>query len=115
MIPVTDLLAAVLLVAGTLLALVAAVALWHFPGIYARLHAAGKPTTLGAVLVLGGAALRMSDPADSVKLVLVIHLQLVTTPLAAHFIGRAARRSGQPMGSGQAPPVAPAGTTKDRA
>jgi multicomponent Na+:H+ antiporter subunit G len=104
----TDLLSAVLLVAGTLLALIAAVALWHFPGIYARLHAAGKPTTLGAVLILSGAALRMSDPADAIKLILVAVFQLLTTPLGAHFIGRAARRSGQEMSSDQAPPPAPA-------
>lgn len=89
-----DVLATVLVLSGTALAVLAAVGLQRFPDVFARMHAATKPATLGLLLVLLGAALRMQTPSDIAKLILVGVLMFVTAPVAAHMISRAAYRSG---------------------
>ncbi len=79
---------------GSLLLLLAAVGLLRLPDVFARMHAATKPATLGLVLVLAAAAVRVDDPGDVAKLLLVVALQFLTAPVAAHMIGRAAYRAG---------------------
>jgi multicomponent Na+:H+ antiporter subunit G len=88
---------AVLLLAGSLLAVLAGVGLQRFPDVFARIHAATKATTLGLVLIVLGAALRIGDAGDAAKLALVAILQFVTAPVAAHMVGRASYRAGTEM------------------
>lgn len=95
-----DVIGAALLLAGISLNLVAAVGIVRFPDLYARMHAATKPATLGMVLVLAGAATRVDNPSDIAKLVLVAGLQFLTNPVGAHMIGRASHRAGVPMAEG---------------
>lgn len=84
-----------LIVAGAFLALVAAIGLQRFDDVLARMHAATKPATLGLLLIVIGASLVLREPGSILKLVLVILLQMVTAPVGAHLVGRAAIRSGQ--------------------
>ncbi len=90
----TDAIAAVLILVGVALAVTAGLGLQRFPDVFARMHAATKPATLGLVLVLAGAALRVEDPGDVAKLLLVLVLQFITAPVGAHMVGRAAYRAG---------------------
>ncbi len=90
----SSVIASVLLLAGVGLSVVAGLGLQRFPDVFARMHAATKPATLGLVLVLAGAALRVDDTGDVAKLLLVVALQFVTAPVGAHMIGRAAYRAG---------------------
>jgi multicomponent Na+:H+ antiporter subunit G len=90
-----DVLAAICLVAGALLSLTAGVALVRFPDLPSRMHAATKPQVLGLLLVLLGCGLRLRDSVDITTLLLVAVFQLVTAPVAAHMVGRAAYRAGQ--------------------
>ena len=83
-----------LMLTGTLLAVLAGVGLHRFPDVFARMHAATKPATLGLVLVLAGAALQVDRPGSIAKLLLVVAFQFVTAPVGAHMIGRAAYRAG---------------------
>ena len=48
------------------------VGLYRLPDVYARMHAATKPATLGVALCLAGAAVRADDPSDVAKLVAAI-------------------------------------------
>jgi multicomponent Na+:H+ antiporter subunit G len=89
-----DALSAVLLLGGVFLSVVAGLGVVRFPDVFSRMHAATKPATLGLLLVLLGAALRMDDGSDAVKMLLVAAFQFLTAPVAAHMIGRAAYRSG---------------------
>lgn len=89
-----DALSGVLLLGGVLLAVVAAIGLVRFPDVFSRMHAATKPATLGLLLIVVGASLRMDDRSDTVKLLLVAAFQFITAPVAAHMIGRAAYRAG---------------------
>jgi multicomponent Na+:H+ antiporter subunit G len=93
-----DVLSGVMMLTGALLALIAGIGLQRFDDVFARMHAATKPATLGLALVLGGAALRLPDSGDVAKLLLVIVLQLATAPVGSHLIGRAAYRAGTELG-----------------
>lgn len=90
---VIDALSGALLLSGGLACLSGALGLFRLPDLPARLQAATKPQTLGLVLVLLGAALRV--PVDgAAMLVLVIAFQLGTAPVISQVAGRSAHRSG---------------------
>jgi multicomponent Na+:H+ antiporter subunit G len=61
----------------------------RMPDVYTRLHAASKVAFLG-VGSIAIAAMLVSDQASIMRLVLLIMLMLVTTPMSSHAIGRAA-------------------------
>lgn len=89
-----DLLLGITLLLGCALAFVASIGLHRFPDVFCRMHAATKPATLGLFLVLIAVGGRLQLPGDVVKLVLVAALQLLTAPVGAHMVGRAAYRAG---------------------
>ena len=86
--------AAVLLLSGTFLTVTAVVGLYRLPDIYARMHAATKPATLGITLCLLGAALTVDDVDVATKLLLAAVFQLLTAPVSGHLLGRAAHDTG---------------------
>lgn len=94
---VAEVIAAVLMLVGAALALLGAVGLQRFPDVFARMHAATKPVTLGLACVLLGAAILQPDPTARVKLLVAAALQFITAPVGAHMIGRAAYRAGTEM------------------
>lgn len=87
---VLDVIGSVLMLSGALIAIIAAVGLHRLPDVYARMHVATKPATLGITLCLTGAALRADSASTATKLMLAVVFQLVTTPAAGHLLGRAA-------------------------
>lgn len=89
-----DVLAGTMMTIGALLALIAGAGLQQFPDVFARMHAATKPATLGLALVLTGAALRMPNAGAVIKLLLVILFMFITAPVGSHLVGRAAYRAG---------------------
>jgi multicomponent Na+:H+ antiporter subunit G len=92
---VADLAAAVCIVLGALLALIAAIGVLRLPDLLTRMHAATKPQVLGTVLVMTGVALRLRDPGVVGMLVLVVLLQMATSVVSSHMVGRASFRAGQ--------------------
>jgi len=92
---VLDVLAAVCLGIGVLLAVVAALGVLRLPDVLTRLHAAAKPQALGVVLVAVGVGLAVRTPAAVGVVTLVVVFQLTTAPVAAHMVGRAAYRTGK--------------------
>lgn len=82
----------VLVVLGAAWALLAAVGVLKLDDVYTRMHALTKSTTLGLLLILGGAAVHLGG-ADAAKLALVGVLVFITVPVGAHLIGRAVHQS----------------------
>lgn len=80
---------------GVVFLLLSAVGAVRLPDVFARMHAGSKAATLGLSLVLVGVAI--ARPEARTALLLAIVFQLVTGPLAAHALGRAAYRNGVPM------------------
>lgn len=92
--------AATLMTIGAVLAVIAGLGLQRFPDVFARMHAATKPATLGLALVLAGAAMLVPDVGGKSKLLLIIALQFLTVPVGAHLVGRAAYRAGTELAPG---------------
>ena len=94
---VLDVIAAVLMLAGAAVTVIAAIGLHRMPDVYARMHVATKPATFGIALCLLGAALGADSASTATKLVLAIVFQLVTAPVAGHLLGRAAHAANAPQ------------------
>lgn len=92
-----DVVVSVLLLTGVALSILAGVGLQRFPDVFARMHAATKPATLGLVLILVATSLRLRDGGDITKLLVTAAAQFITAPLGAHMVGRAAHRAGDQM------------------
>jgi len=88
-----DVLSAVCLLLGAALSLAAGIGVLRFPDVLSRMHAASKPQVLGLLLILLGVGLRLRTGIDVTTLLLVAVFQLVTAPVAAHMVGRAAYRT----------------------
>jgi len=61
----------------------------RLPDTYTRLHAASKMVFLGVMPLLLASALT-GEPEVILRVVLIAFFLLVTTPVSAHMIGRAA-------------------------
>jgi len=61
----------------------------RLPDTYTRLHAASKMVFLGVMPLLLASALT-GEPEVILRVVLIAFFLLVTTPISAHMIGRAA-------------------------
>ncbi len=92
--------AALSILAGVLVMLIAGVGVLRMPDTLTRASAATKATGLGAGLILLGVGIAIGTPNAIVKVALAIALQVAGAPLAGHLIGRAAYRSGAPLWEG---------------
>jgi multicomponent Na+:H+ antiporter subunit G len=86
--------AGLLIIAGAFFMLVSALGVLRLPDLFMRMHAATKAGTLGAALVLFAAALLSGQLSVSIKAVVVFLFLLLTAPVAAHVLGRAAYYGG---------------------
>jgi multicomponent Na+:H+ antiporter subunit G len=93
-----SLLSAFLLVAGALFSLIASLGLLRFPDLFCRMHAASKAGTAGSGLILIAAALHAGDWAIWLKCLAAILFFLLTAPLAAHLLAKAALAAGLKSG-----------------
>lgn len=89
-----ELVGSLLVLAGSLVALLAAIGVARFPDAFMRMHAATKAGVIATGLCIAGVALALGEPATWTKGVIAIALLLATTPIASHVLGRAAWRSG---------------------
>jgi multicomponent Na+:H+ antiporter subunit G len=87
-----DIVTAVLVLAGSTLALTAAIGVVRFPDTLTRMHAATKPQVLGLLLVLAGAAIRLRGNADVGMVFLTGLFTLITAPVVANRVGQLAYR-----------------------
>lgn len=87
-----DVLASVLVLCGSVLALTAAIGVVRFPDTLSRMHAATKPQVLGLLLVLIGAAIRLRGHPDVGMLILAGIFALITAPVVANRVGQLAYR-----------------------
>ena len=82
------------ILAGAVFSLLAAVGVLRLPDVYTRIHAASKAGVVGAGLILAAIAIAAGDTAVSVRAVFGILFLLLTTPVSAHLLARAAYFSG---------------------
>ena len=94
---IQDVLSAVLMVTGSLFILLAAIGIVRMPDLLTRMSATTKAATLGASAMLLGLAVHFGDLGIVSRAGATILFLLLTAPVAAHMIGRAAYFSGVPL------------------
>lgn len=82
---------------ATIFILLAAVGIMRMPDFYLRLSVTVKATTLGVGLMLAAAALYFGEVSTTSKSLAITFFLILTAPVAAHMIGRAAYFTGVPM------------------
>lgn len=85
---IVEWIAAVLLLLGAVLMLIASVGVIRLPDIYLRMHAATKAPSLGVFLMVLGIIIYFLDFWLSVKGLLIILFIFMTTPIGAHMLSR---------------------------
>ena len=85
---------------GSFLMFLAGLGLLRLPDVFLRMSAATKASTLGAGFILLGAALYFEDLGTTSRAVATIFFLLLTGPVAAHRIARAAYIDGVDLWEG---------------
>jgi len=96
----TDAATAAAWILGAAFALLAAAGVLRMPDVFTRMQASTKAATLGLGCLLAGAALQLGDFASFIRLASIGAFVLLTTPVAAHVIARAAYRADVPLWEG---------------
>ncbi|WP_407935274.1 monovalent cation/H(+) antiporter subunit G [Alkalimonas mucilaginosa] len=92
-----DILAALFIVAGSFFMLVASLGVFRMPDLLTRMHATTKSGVLGAGLIMCGVMLFFVDSGVTLKALAVMAFTTLTSPIAAHAIGRAGYFIGVPL------------------
>jgi multicomponent Na+:H+ antiporter subunit G len=92
-----EILAAIVIVIGTIFSVIGIVGNLRLPDVYTRLHATGKVSTFGVVLLLVAASFIV--PGAWSRALIMGALLLLAGPVVSHAIASAALRAGiQPKG-----------------
>lgn len=91
---VVNIVTALMLLIGAFFAFVASVGLIRLPDLYARMHAASKAGTIASGLMLLALAVHGSDVGVATRAVAGIVFLLLTAPISAHLLARAAYLTG---------------------
>lgn len=83
---------AVLILIGSLFALVGSIGLWKLPDFFMRLHGPTKATTLGVGALVVGSLVYFSVSRDGLSLheLLITLFLFMTAPVSAHMLAKAA-------------------------
>jgi multicomponent Na+:H+ antiporter subunit G len=90
---------AVLTIGGALFSLIAAIGLNRLPDLYTRMHAASKAGTVGSGLLLLAVGLHAADVATFGRALAGIIFFVLTAPISAHLLARAAHKVGYKLWS----------------
>lgn len=93
----TDIIISALILGGAAFCLIAAVGVVRFPDLYVRMHAATKAGTLGAGLVFIAVAVGSGELGTVIRAMAAVLFLLLTAPIGAHLLARAAYASGVKM------------------
>ncbi len=95
-----ELLAAILMLLGAALTLIASIGVLRMPDMFCRMQASSKAGTLGVALTAAGAAMFFHAVPLTSRALLIIAFFLLTAPVAAHIIARSAYLMRVPMWEG---------------
>ncbi|WP_181704310.1 monovalent cation/H(+) antiporter subunit G [Chthonobacter albigriseus] len=94
----------ILLLVGAGFALIGALGVLRFPDVYTRMHAASKAGTLGSGFCLLAVAVNETSFDVTTRALAGVIFFLLTAPVSAHLLARAAVLAGYvPLGTGKNP------------
>lgn len=97
---VLEIASGLLILAGSLFTLAAAIGIVRFPDFYSRMHAASKAGSVGSGAMLIALALYIGDFGVAMRATAGVVFFLLTAPISAHLLSRAAYLAGLPMWQG---------------
>lgn len=97
---IAETLAGLMVIIGAFFALVASIGLVRLPDVYSRMHAASKAGTVGSGLMMIALAVIATDSATTIRAIAGIFFFILTAPIAAHLLARAAYKVGYPLWKG---------------
>ncbi len=87
---IATIIASLLILAGSAFAAVAALGLLRLPDLYTRMHAASKAGSVGSAMMLIALALMSTDLAEILRALAAVGFFLLTAPIGAHLLAKAA-------------------------
>lgn len=81
--------------AGSVFTLIAAIGAFRYNDLLARQHVATKPQVFSLIMLMVGVSLMVREASMTWTMMLVIGLQLVTSPISAHMMARSGYRTGR--------------------
>lgn len=96
----TDVVTAIVWLAGAAFSLLAAVGVLRMPDVFTRMQASTKASTLGLTCLLIGTAVQLGDFASFIRVASISAFVLLTTPVSGHVIARASYFAGIPLWKG---------------
>lgn len=93
----TQMIATILILSGGVFAVIGAVGLVRMPDVLIRMHASTKIGTLACGLIVIATAVHFGTADITIRAVAIVLFLLLTAPIAAHMIGRAAVSTGVPL------------------
>jgi multicomponent Na+:H+ antiporter subunit G len=97
---IIEIIVSVLIVFASIFMVLAAIGLVKFPDLPTRMHATTKSAVLAICLIMVAVALHFSQTEITARVIAIISFILITAPVAAHAIGRAAYFAGVPLWPG---------------
>jgi multicomponent Na+:H+ antiporter subunit G len=89
-----------LMLSGAVFAFLAAMGILRFPDLFSRMQAATKGSAFGVTCVLLAVAVHFAELGIATRAIVTIIFVVLTAPVAAHMIGRAAYFVGVPLWQG---------------
>lgn len=89
-----DLLSWALLLTGSFFCLVGSFGMLRMPDVFTRMHAAGVIDCMGVGGIVAGLVLQAGFTLVAAKLVIILLLVLITSPVATHALAQAALHDG---------------------
>jgi multicomponent Na+:H+ antiporter subunit G len=89
-----------LLLSGTTFCVISAIGVVRMPDLYLRMSSSTKSSTLGVGLIMLGVAVNFyHELGPAARAIAIVIFLLITAPVSAHLIGRAAYHTGVPLWS----------------
>lgn len=92
-----EIISAAVILIGVIFVFISAIGLIRLPDFYIRVSAITKAATMGVASIMIGVAIYYNEVGVAVKAAAIVAFLLVTSPIAAHIIGRAAYEDGVPL------------------
>lgn len=92
-----EIVSAIVIIVGVLFVVIASIGLLRLPDFYIRISAITKAATMGVACIMIGVAINFNEISIAIKAFFVVLFLMITSPIAAHIIGRAAYEGGVPL------------------
>jgi multicomponent Na+:H+ antiporter subunit G len=87
----------VLILAGSLFSVIAAIGINRLPDLYTRMHAASKAGTVGSGLLLLAVGINSGELPVFARALAGFFFFILTAPVSAHLLAKAAHHVGYPL------------------